>query len=226
MVSKIFQITGIVTALIFVVGVTYGLCFTFYQPKIDNYQEQLTDLEAQLTVANDDIESLNDWKTILENQKNREIELNNDLREELDALEILYQDFKNDTFAAFDQLKVDQIFLEKRLNQHTIITHSFEDEAILWLDIKYAAADVDQNLIPMIDTLIDDYRDLYVWIDSLPEGEISEKDAAVLMFDAYQILWKILQEDIRTFDAKWIDIIINDISELKGKTVTPQGHIM
>ncbi len=205
--------------LILAVGVTYGLTFTFYQPKIDSYQEQITDLESKLTIADNNIDSLNDWKAMLENQKERQIKLNNDLKDELDALETLYLDIKNDTLTAFDRLKVDQLFLEKRLNQHIVITHNFEDEAILWLDIRSAAADVDSNLIPMIDTLIDDYRNLYVWIDNLPDGEISEKEAAVLMYDAYQILWKILQEDLRTFDAQWIKIINTDITELEMKLV-------
>jgi len=105
-------------------------------------------------------------------------------------------------------------FLEKRLNQHTIITHNFEDEATLWLDIRSAAIDVDPDLIPMIDVLINDYRDLYVWIDKLPVSAIPAEEAAELMNEAYQILWR-LQEDLRNFDAKWIEILDRDIAELE-----------
>ena len=108
-----------------------------------------------------------------------------------------------------------KIFLEKRLNQHVVITYNFEDEATLWLDVRSAAVDVDPDLIPMIDILIDDYRDLYVWIDKLPENAIPAQEAAELMNEAYQILWKLLQEDLRTFDAQWIEIINRDIAELE-----------
>lgn len=219
MVSKIFQIIGFVTTLILAVGITYGLTFTFYQPKIDNYQEQITELESQLTIANDDIYSLNDWKKMLESQKERQLELNNNLKDELDVLETSYLDFKNEALTAFDRLKVDQLFLETRYKQHTTITHSFNDEAILWLEIRSAAIDVDPALIPMIDILIDDYRNLYFWIDKIPEGEISDRDVAVLMYEAYQILWKILHEDLRTFDAQWINTINQDITEFEQKII-------
>ena len=112
-------------------------------------------------------------------------------------------------------LRLIKIFLEKRLNQHVIITYNFEDEATLWFDVRSAAVDVDPDLIPMIDILIDDYRDFYVWIDKLPENAIPAQEAAELMNEAYQILWKLLQEDLRTFDAYWIDIINRDIAELE-----------
>lgn len=218
MVSKILQIAGIVTALILTIGATYGLTYAFYQPKIDSYEEQITELESKLTVAEENITSLNDWKTMLESQKERQIEQINDLKNELDALESLYLEFEtkwNDTSTAIDRLMVDQFFLEKRLNQHIVITHDFEDEAVLWLDLRSAAVDVDPDLIPMIDVLINDYRDLYVWIDKLPDGAIEAEEAALLMNEAYQILWKLLQEDLRTFDAQWIEVLDRDIAKLR-----------
>jgi len=218
MVSKIFLIVGIITALTLAIGATYGLTFAFYQPKIDSYQEQITELESKLTIAEDNITSLNDWKTMLSSQIEQQVKRNNDLKYELDALEILYLELEtkwNDTSTAIDRLKVDKIFLEKRLNQHVVITYNFEDEATLWLDVRSAAVDVDPDLIPMIDILIDDYRDFYVWIDKLPENAIPAQEAAELMNEAYQILWKLLQEDLRTFDAQWIEIINRDIAELE-----------
>ena len=51
MLSKNLQIVGIVTSLILVTGATYGLTFAFYQPKIDSYQEQITELESKLTIS-------------------------------------------------------------------------------------------------------------------------------------------------------------------------------
>ena len=218
MLSKNLQIVGIVTSLILVTGATYGLTFAFYQPKIDSYQEQITELESKLTIAEENVTSLNDWKVMLSGQVERQIERSNDLKSELDTLEILYLELGtkwNDSSTAIDRLKVDQFFLEKRLNQHVVITHNFEDESILWLDIRSAAVDVDPDLIPMIDILIDDYRDLYVWIDKLPVGAMSAENAVILMNEGYQILWKLLQEDMRIFDAQWIDIIERDIAELE-----------
>ena len=219
MVSKILPIAGIITAIILAIGATYGLTYAFYQPKIDNYQEQIIELESKLTVAEENITSLADWKTMLSGQVERQIDRTNDLKSELDALEILYLELEtkwNNTSTAIDRLKVDQFFLEKRLNQHTIITHNFEDEAILWLDLRSAAVDVDQDLVPMIDVLINDYRDMYVWIDKLPDGGVmSAEEAAILMNEGYVILWNLLQEDLRSFDAQWIEILERDIAELE-----------
>lgn len=219
MVSKILPIAGIITALIIAIVATYGLTSAFYQPKINSYQEQITELESKLAISEDNIYMLNNEKTILANQIEQQVDQNNDLKSELNALERLYLEREtkwNDTLTAIDRLKVDQLFLEKRLNQHVVITHNFEDEAILWLDIRSAAVDVDPDLIPMIDILIDDYRDLYIWIDKLPDGEfISAEEAAILMNEGYVILWNLLQEDLRTFDAQWIEILERDIAELE-----------
>lgn len=217
MVSKIFQIIGIFVTLTLAVGVTYSLTFTFYQPKIDDYQEQITELESKLTVANDDVYSLNDWKVMLENQLKRQTDLNKDLKSQLDTLDILYTDLEtkwNVTSIAIDRLNLDKLFLEKRLNQHISVTYSFEDELTLWQDIRDVAFDVDPDLIPMIDNLIDDYRNLYIWIDSVPEGSITNEEAIILKSNGYDI-WDIIHEDIRIFDAKWIDILNNDIMELE-----------
>jgi hypothetical protein len=218
MLSKNLQIVGIVTSLILVTGATYGLTFAFYQPKIDSYQEQITELESKITVFKENITSLNDWKAMLSSQIEREIKRNNDLIDELDTKEKLYLDLEfkwNNTSTAIDRLKLDSVFLEKRLNQHVVITYNFEDEAILWFDIRSAAVDVDPELIPMIDILIDDYRDLYVWLDKLPEGAIPANEAVELMNEVYRILWKLLQEDLRNFDAQWIEVINRDIAELE-----------
>ena len=84
MLSKNLQIVGIVTSLILVTGATYGLTFAFYQPKIDSYQEQITELESKITVFKENITSLNDWKAMLSSQIEREIKRNNDLIDELE----------------------------------------------------------------------------------------------------------------------------------------------
>ncbi len=218
MASKTFLTLGIIAALAVTVSTTYGLTYLAYQPQVDAYEERVAILDSRLSEAEDEIDSLEKDKAQLTRQLEQQADLNNELKEELDALDTTFQELEakwNRTSTAIDRLNIDRAFLQKRLNQHNVITYSFEDEAVLWLDIRAAAVEVEPDLVPMIDTLIADYRKLYNWIDKLPDGPIPAEDAGALMFEGYNILWKILHEDLRQFDAHWIEILEDDITSLE-----------
>ncbi|MFQ6134570.1 MAG: hypothetical protein ACE5KU_01990 [Nitrososphaerales archaeon] len=218
MASKTFPTTGIVVALVVAVGSTYGLTYMAYQPQVEAYEEQVAVLESRLSEAESEIDSLEEDKAQLTRQLEQQVDLNKELKDDYDALKTTYQELAakwNRTSTAIDRLNVDRAFLKQRLNQHIVITYTFEDEAALWLELRSAAAEVEPELIPMIDTLIEDYRELYNWIEKLPEGPIPAEEAGFLMFEGYSILWQILHEDLRKFDARWIEIIAEDIAELE-----------
>jgi hypothetical protein len=208
----------IIIAIVVSIGLTLGLVLLVYQPQLDDFEEEIGTLESRIIDVNLELDSLKNDKTNLISQIEEKTNLYNDLMKEYEILNTFSQDIEsklNKLSVSAERLNVDRLFLEKRFNQHDSITNSFEDEATLWLDIRSSAIDVDPDLIPLIDILIDDYRDLYIWIDKLPEGPIPASEAGVIMYEGYQILWKILHKDLRDFDSHWIDILKTDLAEIQ-----------
>ncbi len=218
MTSKTFKSIIVVVFLAVAIVITYGLTQLANQTRIDIYEEQITLLDFRLSDAENQVSLLKEENEQLTSRLQEQVEDKMKIKSDYEILKATYDelaDKQNKTSAIIKQLSFDRVFLQKRLNQHTVITYSIEDEAALWLDIRSAAADLDPELVPMVDLLIKDYQDLYSWIEEHSEGPIPIEEAGLIMYEGYNILWKLLHEDLRNFDAHWIEIIEQHMDELE-----------
>lgn len=203
-------------ALAITSGLTYGLAYLAYQPRLDEYEEKVSELESSLKMANSSIETLKD-------ERAKQADRYRELSDEHEALLAEYMkvvdeqrelaDRWNNISKAAERLKTDKDFLKKRLNQIVITTYTFEDELALWNDMKLQAERVDPALLPLIDTLIEDYRAHFEWVEDIGSQELDPIEAVMMFNRGYDLIWQVIN-DLREFDAYWIETLEEDIEDI------------
>ncbi len=192
--SSRLLIAGFFAAIVIAAGAAYGLSVLYYQPQIDEYKERVADLNGKLSAAG-----------------NRTQELETEVAKQT----LLYQQLSNrlnNISNRSERLEIDQAFLKKMLKQINTTTNSFDDELALWQDLTPEAERFDPELLPMIDNLLKDYKQHFEWLDSIKSRQLSASEAAAELNKGYALTWQI-NDDLRKFNAYWVERMEQDINE-------------
>jgi hypothetical protein len=201
---SIKTLLGLVAAISVAAALSYGAAYLMYQPALDDYAARVSDLEVRLNVSNSRIQLLEEEAAIHDDQY---LSLEADYQRLTDRLDNLSE--------ASGRLKIDRAFMQARLNQMVVVTQSFDDELVLWQDMQPVAEEFDPELLSMIDGLLRDYREHFNWVDDIKGQDLTPIEAVAELNKGYDLVWKII-DDVREFDAYWIERVEQDMGETLG----------